>query len=154
MCNRSGFQSPEELGTHVAFCDGGRGEVDALLLEEKVRSADNATLSSIVQSDQTPEETWDNTPEEELLDDDIDVEELAGLRQGKWDGESPFAVADNIDSSNFSTLTEEEMLNRYQSVHDDQQIDHELILEVMKYICKSSYGDGAILGKMNVHEVS
>ena len=42
-------------------------------------------------------------------------------------------------------MTEEEMLNRYQMMHDDAAVDTELILETIVYISKSSYLDGAVL---------
>ena len=62
-----------------------------------------------------------------------------------FSAESPFGVADVVSSQNLTTLTEEEMLNRYQSTHDDEQIDTSLLLEALQCIVKSSYGDGAIL---------
>ncbi len=144
MCGKKGFKCPEELGTHVALCDGagsGGFSIDALALEERVRSADVIVTS--MRPNIEPFDDDEVVPlEEEVMkvDDDADNEDMFGLREGKWDGESPFAVTDNLAMGSATTLTEEEMLNRYQTVHDDQQIDNELILEVIKYICKSSYG--------------
>lgn len=144
MCNMTGFTSPEELGTHIALCDGGK--LSALALEEKVRRVDVSVTSMAHTFEPVIEyvsEPLQEEPESQV--DDIETEELYGLKMGKWDGESPFAVADNLEIGTSNTLTEDEMLNRYQTIHDDQQVDDELILEVIKYICKSSYGDGAIL---------
>ncbi len=144
MCNRSGFTCAEELGTHVAICDGGGGgNYDAIELEEKVRSVDTSRMV-VFQGNQEQEEEFNYEIEEDISVDE-DTEALDGLRMGKWDGESPFAVSDNIQLGSINTLTEDEMLNRYQSIHDDEFIDNELALEVIKYVCKSSYGDGAIL---------
>lgn len=148
MCGKKGFKSPEELGTHVALCDGAGsgGIIDALALEERVRSA-RMTVTSMRPNIEPFDDEEVISLEEEVMKvyDDADDEDIFGLREGKWDGESPFAVSDNLALGSATTLTEEEMLNRYQTVHDDQQIDNELILEVIKFICKSSYGDGAIL---------
>ena len=146
MCGMEGFKSPEELGTHVALCTGGHGQQQNLLaLEEKVRNVD-VVYRSIHGSDYADNDLFEEVKTDEIDDfEQFDDEEADGLRMGKWDGESPFGVADNLDATNIGTLTMEEMLNRYQTIHDDEQIDNELIVEVMKYICKSSYGDGAIL---------
>lgn len=146
MCGMGGFKSPEELGTHVALCTGvGGQQQDLLALEEKVRNVD-VVYRSMHEADHTDDNLFEEVETDENDDfEQFDDEESDGLRMGKWDGESPFGVADNLDATNSNTLTIEEMLNRYQTIHDDEQIDNELIVEVMKYICKSSYGDGAIL---------
>ena len=59
MCNQFGFQSPEELGTHLALCDGGGGaQNDACFLEERVRSAD-LSIHPMFQVYETNEEYFD-----------------------------------------------------------------------------------------------
>jgi len=145
MCGVSGFGLPEELGEHVALCNGG-GNVTMLELEDKVRGID---LTFIVGHDYSGEAVAKEEPSEEdaILPeyDSYDDEEEPGLRQGKWDGESPFGIADVVASNNLTTLTEEEMLNRYQSMHDDERVDDALLLETVKYIIQSSYGPEAIL---------
>jgi ATP-dependent RNA helicase DHX36 len=34
---------------------------------------------------------------------------------------------------------------RYQTMYDDDEVNYDLLLELVRYIDKSSYGDGAIL---------
>ena len=162
MCNQSGFQCAEEFGTHVALCDGG-GNVSMLELEDRVKSVDVSSLmmefdvaaataaaSSSVSDGKDMGDDGDD--EEGLLDiiveDDMedydDEEEECGLIGGKWDGESPFGT-DVAVPSNKPTLSEEEMLSRYQTMYDDEEINYDLTLALVRYINKSSYGDGAIL---------
>jgi HrpA-like RNA helicase len=81
------------------------------------------------------------------------VDEKAGLNFGndvnadsevtKWDGASSFGEA--IDGVAAPTQTEQALLDAYQTMHDDETIDTFLLLEVVQYIVKSSYGDGGIL---------
>lgn len=154
MCGRAGFRSPEELGEHVALCDGGGG-VTMEELEEKVRGIDISAVmmggygSSVERAVEEEEEMVDiddaSLDDDDNDDDDDDVDAEPGLNQGKWDGESPFGVADVVASNNRITLTEEEMLSRYQASHDDEQIDYSLVLETVRLIDRSSYGDGAVL---------
>jgi ATP-dependent RNA helicase DHX36 len=63
----------------------------------------------------------------------------------KWDGESPFELAVATVEGDGPTQTEEELLNQYQVMHDDETVDNFLLLEIVQYIVKSSYGDGGIL---------
>lgn len=67
----------------------------------------------------------------------------------KWDGESPFMKQkkeeEDLESEVIVTKREAAILKQYQSSHDDEQIDHYLLLDAIRYINKSSYGDGAIL---------
>jgi len=152
MCNKSGFKCAEELGTHVAICDGG-SSLNPLQLEKKVRNANTSLKSHYNDTRRENElndaggtifEHYDENSEPQDKDSYEDEEDL-GLMMTKWDGESPFAAQDNVDSGTMTTLTDEEMLNRYQACHDDEEIDDDLVLEVLKYINKSSYGDGAVL---------
>jgi hypothetical protein len=148
ICNQSGFKCPEEFGTHVAFCDGG-GRSSMEELEDKVRAVDASSIlgfdsSAGVSAFEGPdvvEEIDDgmfDIPEEEFEDYDEDLE------PEKWSGDSPFIV-DNAGPSNKPSLTEEEMLTRYHTMYDDEEINYDLVLELVKYVVKSSYGDGAIL---------
>ena len=152
MCNQGGFKCAEELGSHMGLCTG-VGDMDMVALERKVRQTNvftNFSSSSLANG----EDDFDES--EVIFDDEYDIEEEEvgssgdddehfGLHGGKWDGESPFGVAEVVDSAVKTTLTEEEMLNRYQMMHDDEQIDTDLIMETIKYIAKVSYLDGAIL---------
>lgn len=77
----------------------------------------------------------------DLISED-EVEEYFKIRGG--------GINDNAVDGNGNINTgglvgyEEEMLNRYHSMHDSEQIDNGLILETIKFI-DSSRGDGAIL---------
>ena len=152
MCNQGGFKNAEELGTHIGLCNG-VGNIDMVALERKVRQTNVSTNfggghETVVEeldgesSEVVFEDEYDVAEEESSSDDD---DERLGIHDGKWDGESPFGVAEVVDSAVKTTLTEEEMLNRYQMMHDDEQIDIDLIMETIRYIVKASYLDGAIL---------
>ena len=151
MCGRPGFRSAEELGDHVALCDGGGG-ISMEALEDKVRSVNAANIMAYDKDIAAANAQFEEYSDADAAFEDYDLGEdeddggdaIAGLHQGKWDGESPFAIADVLSSS-ATTLTQEEMLSRYQQMHDDEQIDVMLLLEIVRFICESSYGDGAIL---------
>jgi HrpA-like RNA helicase len=66
-----------------------------------------------------------------------------GTTKKKWDGKSPFEAA--VETEIELSPRQENMLEQYQGMHDDEQIDNFLLLEVLRYIVKSSRGDGAIL---------
>jgi hypothetical protein len=147
ICNQSGFKCAEEFGTHVAFCDGG-GRSSMEELEDRVRAIDATSIlgfdsSAANSTTEQPviEDTYDgmfDIEEDEFEDYDDDAE------PEKWSGDSPFVI-DNAGPSNKPSLTEEEMLTRYHTMYDDEEINYELVLELVRYVVKSSYGDGAIL---------
>ena len=124
-------------------------------LEDRVRCVDassflgfdDAAMTAIedAEDDVIMEDVEDGMSDivEEEFEDYVDEDEL-GLVGGKWNGESPFGV-ENTGPSTKPTLTEEEMLLRYQTMYDDEEINYELLLELVRYVNKSSYGDGAIL---------
>lgn len=148
ICNQTGFKCAEEFGTHVAFCDGG-GRTSVEELEDRVRAVD---ASSILGFDSTAgvsaydeANTIGDTdggmfdiPEDEFEDYDEDME------PEKWSGDSPFII-DHAGKSNKLSLSEEEMLTRYHTMYDDEEINYDLALELVRYVVKSSYGDGALL---------
>jgi ATP-dependent RNA helicase DHX36 len=129
MCGRTGFADAIELGSHVALCDGGANE-DMEALEERVRGMDA--------TDHVRHVTPQNGDLLGIQDQFEDADEGA-----KWDGKSPFEIASKNPTG--MTLTEEELLNQYQAMHDDEQIDNPLLIEILRFIVKASYGDGAIL---------
>lgn len=145
MCNKSGFSSAEELGSHIAVCCGSGGE-SMVDLEERIKNVSNFdSYVSVPELENTNvareigEDLFD-IMENELEDyDDVDDEELVR----KWDGESSFVT--DLGLSSKLTLTEEESLMRYQTMYDDDEVNYDLLLELVRYIDKSSYGDGAIL---------
>lgn len=152
MCNRSGFRCAEEFGTHVALCDGGGGGMSMLDLEDRVKSVDvtsfnkfDASSLNVTSTSSLVVDTAIDYGLVEFVDENYDDdEEVCGLIGGKWDGESPFGT-DIAATSNKLSLTDEELLTRYQTMYDDEEINCDLILELVRYVHKSSYGDGAIL---------
>lgn len=144
MCNKSGFSSAEELGSHIAVCCGG-GEESMADLEDRIRGTSN--FDSFVPVPEAEDiaaggggDDLFDIIENELEDyDDIDDEVLVK----KWDGASAFGT--DVGPSDKLTLTEEESLMRYQTMYDDDEVNYDLLLELVRYIDKSSYGDGAIL---------
>lgn len=143
MCRKSGFRCPEELGTHVATCMGDPG-VTLIQLESKLRSTD---VSNIAEGSYYEEEDGDDVDQpgniiNKMYDDD-DGDDDGKLIPPLWDGVLPFSEVNCVQR--ITTLTEEEMLVRYHTTHDDENIDEDLILALCHYIIQSSYGDGAIL---------
>ena len=151
MCNQSGFKCAEEFGTHVAFCDGG-GSVSMLELEDRVKSVDASSVSGF-DAAISVSDGKDGTNDDDVVDDEScldiimeeDMEDYDDDEDNLWNGESPFGIDTALPSSNKPTLTEEEMLTRYQTMYDDEEINYELTLELVRYVIRSSYGDGAIL---------
>jgi len=83
-------------------------------------------------------------------DDEVEAEEDDhGGDSKKWDGQSPFGKSKEENTTEeeevIVTKKEDAILKEYQSLHDDEQIDHFLLLETLRYIIENSYGDGAIL---------
>eukprot|EP00545_Synedropsis_sp_CCMP1620_P012142 CAMPEP_0119028686 /NCGR_PEP_ID=MMETSP1176-20130426/39340_1 /TAXON_ID=265551 /ORGANISM="Synedropsis recta cf, Strain CCMP1620" /LENGTH=370 /DNA_ID=CAMNT_0006984879 /DNA_START=14 /DNA_END=1123 /DNA_ORIENTATION=+ len=206
MCQKGGFANPQELGAHVAFCNGGiisKEEEDAALpvvaveeentsntnnaggfdimahlikedagapmfedydvssepnavltLEEATATFEDYDISSNAAGgiDETEFDDYDVSDEEEDDDDDDDIEDQDSPTTDKWDGESPFDMTPAADDDDAAALAEpvttkaqDELLDQYQSMHDDEKIDDSLLLEVLHLIVASSYGDGAVL---------
>jgi HrpA-like RNA helicase len=81
---------------------------------------------------------------------DTELEEAGSEK--KWDGISPFHLSSHegpclngVGDDVVLTKREEAILKEYQGMHNDEQIDNFLLLETIRYINQSSYGDGAIL---------
>jgi len=144
MCNKTGFSSAEELGSHIAVCCGS-GEESMADIEDRIRAISN--FDSYVSVPEVEDfaagfvgdDLYDIMENELEEYDEIDDEVLVR----KWDEESPFAA--DTCPCNKLTLTEEESLMRYQTMYDDDEVNYDLLLELVRYIDKSSYGDGAIL---------
>ena len=82
---------------------------------------------------------------------------MEDTRDKKWDGISHFDfLAPGADDE--PSDAKDALLNQYQTMHDDETIDNILLLEVIQYIVKCSYGDGGILvflpGWQEISEVS
>lgn len=159
LCNQSGFKCPEELGSHIGLCQG-TGNVSVFELETKVRKSHVLPTWQLSHENNVRvddfQETLNDFCEELEITNCEDDDEFFGLHDGHWDGSSPFGAADNTSKPKTS-ITQEEMLSRYQMIHDDELIDNDLILQILQYIHKSSYGDGAVLiflpGWMEISEL-
>ena len=143
MCGRKGFSTAEELGSHVALCDGGTSDV--VELEKRVREMKFVNDVDLAKFGGAagPEEYEDyDLSDGEKSDQPVDDEEE---NLDKWDGHSPFYAMDSAVVPNSSSLTQEQMLSQYQALNDDDRIDELLLLALLQFIIQSSFGDGAIL---------
>jgi len=150
MCDKGGFKCAEELGDHVAMCMGKAGE-EIEVLERRVR---NCEIDENRNNNRN-RRGWHAAKKEEVMafedsananDVFADVDDEGEISDNgedvvPWDGISPFFN----NSTSQTTLSDNELLSRYQTVHDDEQIDNDLIIGILKFIIQSSYGDGAVL---------
>ena len=162
LCGKTGLKDAIELGAHVAICDGNPATEDnAAVLTTSVNS--NVDDDDDDAGDEIVATAGDLTFDEF---DDYDVDDNAVLdgydtffesevsnkpepppeaedESKKWDGTSPF----ELTAANEALLsaTEEDILTRYQGMHDDEQVDDLLLLELLHYIVQSSTKAGAIL---------
>ena len=170
LCGRRGFGDAVELGAHVAICDGNpvtktSAHQDGIALSyyDDDDDAGDQIIAMGADFGATPaDETTSKVSFDEF--DDYDVDDNAVLdgydtffetdttkveppevddETKKWDGTSPFEITAANDA--LLSATEEEILTRYQSMHDDEQVDDMLLLEVLHYIVQSSTKTGAIL---------
>jgi ATP-dependent RNA helicase DHX36 len=171
MCGKRGFSDAVEFGAHIALCTGIAEEDD----NASADIADDSTVEASPDFSEFADyelEDYDVDGKIELEDYDVhglsdmkasppaDTPDTVGMDGGsageggdentnsevvKWDGESPFELATATAEGDGPTQTEEELLNQYQVMHDDETVDNFLLLEIVQYIVKSSYGDGGIL---------
>jgi len=169
LCGQNDFVDAIELGTHMALCDiGGSGDTekssDSQENLETIMTGAPAFASEAVfegcdvSVDVGDFEEYDVTGSAEIMTyGDFSVakpkarataplakannEEVVDSK--KWDGKSTFEIM-SIDTNGLS-ITEDVLLDQYQGMHDDEQVDYYLLIEVLLYILKSSNGDGAIL---------
>jgi ATP-dependent RNA helicase DHX36 len=146
MCGKI-FADPVELGEHVALCTGlnyaspsGMNDVasshsavsneDVTVYEDfEEYDVDGTQDVAEYQFQEVAAYSWAGPPGEAVVE--------------KWDGEGVFQA--NVEQESVLTGDQEKYLDLYQSMHDDEQIDTDLLLELLHYIHKSSYGEGAIL---------
>jgi len=64
-----------------------------------------------------------------------------------WNGTGPFLIEAATPRTPYGvpSLADADALSRYQMLHDDEEVDADLVLEVLRYISSSSHGDGAVL---------
>lgn len=64
----------------------------------------------------------------------------------KWDGIGMFLKPEEGAEEVIDVTPQQDaLLNHYQTMHDDEKVDNDLLLDVLHYIHKTSHGDGAIL---------
>lgn len=165
LCGRV-FADPVELGQHVAICtgipskDGMDGSLMGVGLDVDNRGKQAALLTPAMLGSVNGEDDSGQAIDIEGFDDydegaepeavefqfqDImlyPTEEEAGDEMGdKWDGQGLFQADVGFESD----AKIDKLLDRYQIMHDDGQVDIDLLVEVLHYINKASYGEGAIL---------
>ena len=146
MCDEV-FPNPLELGTHVALCPG---STPCHVADDADRDHDhgqtppsntsfleafeayNEEESVIVGYKLRPPRPSTSSHENNKVDD-----------REKWDGNGEFMVEAGPTSS--VTPHQDALLHHYQSMHDDEKVDTDLLLDVLRYICESSKDDGAVL---------
>jgi len=106
-------------------------------LEEKILTSTEVFTGF----DETLVNVIEESDEEAELYDEADESDNGDDKEFKWDGEGLF-VGGTVTQN---TVAEEEALRRYQASHDDEEIDYDLLLDIIRYIDQSSYGDGAVL---------
>lgn len=158
LCNNGQlFSSPEELGTHAAFCYGvaegvagthGKKPNYALIN----RKPDLKTLfSSFEKSNKTSaaaaasvaaatEEDAD-VPEEEDSEEEEAIEEAeeslsAGIAAVEGRGHVDLDTVQGIDDSNSA---DNDNLRQYQAMWDDSQVDYDIIQSLLQYIVTSEF---------------
>ena len=169
MCGKS-FVDHIALGAHVAICQGATtGDIVDNIDVEYSSGANEPTLALPPTQLLTPAQLMGDTTEDLEEFDDYDVDEAAqvdgyefrtpSLPQAtfahadeevddskKWDGIGMFLKPENDDvEATTVTPQQDALLNHYQTMHDDDKIDNDLLVDVLHYIHKTSHGDGAIL---------
>jgi HrpA-like RNA helicase len=169
MCGKK-FTDGVELGAHVAMCGEDVAAIeDAATVDDVVGMDDEDEAGDTVVLDYSKLDDYDvdeelvcadyhvdkkmreNEPVVAMLDEEtIDARPNSEghasndeAKVQKWDGESPFDA--DVGTGPVLTEGQENLLEQYQGMHDDEQIDNFLLLEIVRYIAKSSHGDGAIL---------
>ena len=170
LCGQD-FVDAIELGTHMAVCDVGDSTAFSISNENEDALETFMTGAPTFSSQLAPPEGYnDNSAAAIGGFEDYDVEgspeivayetfrvaapkasvvkeeeivEANEPEQPKWDGKSSFKIAH--PETNTPNQSDDALLDQYQAMHDDEQVDYFLLMEVLHYIVKSSYGDGAIL---------
>ena len=143
------FKSASDLGVHVISCPG---EVD------NVESPENSLPTPATMLHEFEEYDDDAVPDalnyQFLGAADHTSSGGAEDSTAKWDGKGEFEV----DTEFVIDERADRMLSKYQTMHDDEDVDTDLLVEVLHYINETSHGKGAILvflpGWQEISEVS
>jgi hypothetical protein len=163
-----GFSDPIQLGEHVAGCTGLCGDHDGgdMIANSKdtevpstafstpgmYKFLDEAELDERLSSDNDFQdyEDYDVDEAQEVVNfhfQDVfeypNAEDVDEATSSKWDGVGVFQTG--VEQEVELSPKQEKYLQHYQTIHDDDQIDTTLLLEVLHYINKSSVGEGAVL---------
>jgi hypothetical protein len=158
MCGKV-FGSPSDLGVHIAMCttgehfddNNGTDLPDMRLLDDGVHN-EIMTTTNPTSLDLDEFEDYDEDGNAEVVDYQFNTmtmadHETAGsssaVNNVKWDGTGEFQTSDTEFVVEDKTM--DRLLSKYQSMHDDEQVDTTLLIEVLHYIIESSAPDGAIL---------
>lgn len=170
LCGQD-FVDAIELGTHMAVCDVGDSTASSINNEYEDALETFMTGAPTFSSQLVPPEGFNDncaaaiggfedydvegspeivayetfrvaTPKASVVKDE-EIVEANEPEQLKWDGKSSFKIAH--PETNTPNQSDDALLDQYQTMHDDEQVDYFLLMEVLHYIVKSSYGDGAIL---------
>lgn len=146
MCGQI-FSDHIDLGSHVAVCTGTRPKKDTTVANEIAPDSFNDYGDyDVNDTAQLDGYDFDFQP---MVESDTNEDS----NDKKWDGEGLFDGGSTEDDELLEGL-----LKQYQTMHDDEQIDTFLLVEVLHYINKISHRDGAVLvflpGWQEISEVS
>jgi HrpA-like RNA helicase len=144
-----GFTDAVDLGAHVALCDGTNPD---LYKTATSGESDNKNFTGLQSSDFDDYDAYDEDAPLEMVQEHeltsrpstVALPNGDDVERPKWDGTGEYDARGSGDCIMLSS-TAEKLLERYQTMHDDEQVDTELLLECLLHIVRSSYGDGAVL---------
>lgn len=139
MCGQI-FADHIGLGSHVSICTGAANNEDTLGINEESVRIPHAAFDDYGDYDvhDTVKLEGYDFNFEPLFETENQADES---EDNKWDGKGLFDGGPMEDEEE----AQEGLLKQYQTMHDDEQIDTFLLLEVLHYINKVSHGDGAVL---------
>ena len=167
MCGEGGFKDAMELGAHVAVCDGvtpkgnevksawigsnfnglsGLDNVTGIQFDDAEDGTEECNVNGAANFEDYEEYDEYGTADVEgyelkVADEMKEIEDESHHK--KWDGVGAFEISEANEKT--LSLTEQQLLDQYQTMHDDEQVDSALLIEVLHFIARSSFGDGAIL---------
>jgi HrpA-like RNA helicase len=162
MCGKTGFTDPLILGEHIALCDGildddsQRSELDGLngTFQRFVNVHGNFDLSDLRSDDAAV-----NSSGSEISSSSKKKKRGRLLKQSSSLTKTSVPGDVNNETIHFNDILdkmnapldvtispkEQALLDKYQSKHNDEDIDIDLLLELIRYISKLPEQDGGIL---------
>lgn len=159
LCGDSSFKSAEELGTHVVFCDGVPVMPKKTHSDNLFRNPNDMInqLSKMVQAPITLQLDSSESINTKLniedsqspSEDDFNVNSSEFEVEGEGEDENLSLLMSDLVITPKPPILEDEvdaLVRKYQYMFDDNDVDHELILKLLKYIFASSFGqEGSVL---------